>query len=207
MKEVLCFGDSNTWGWNPVDKERYDRAFRWTGVLQKTLGEEYHIIEEGLNGRTTVWDDPIELHKKGSEHLPPLLETHRPLDLVVIMLGSNDLKVRFSVSAYDIAKSIGTLIEIVQGSGSGRGGGIPKILILAPPPLGELTEYTDMFMGGTEKSRNLGSRLREIAEEYKVAFFDTSTVVKSSDIDGIHWEKEAHTSLGVSVADLIKKLL
>lgn len=206
MKEILCFGDSNTWGWNPVDKERFDRDSRWTGVLQKTLGGEYHVIEEGLNGRTTVWDDPIELYKKGSDHLPPLLETHRPLDLVVIMLGSNDLKVRFSVSAYDIAQSIGTLIEIVRSSGSGRDGDVPHILVLSPPPLGKLTEYADMFAGGTEKSRQLAARYREVSDEYGVAFFDTSEVVSSSDIDGIHWENEAHAALGRAAADLIRKL-
>ena len=207
MKEILCFGDSNTWGWNPVDKERFDRDTRWTGILQKTLGEAYHVIEEGLNGRTTVWDDPIDLHKKGSGHLPPLLETHRPLDLVVIMLGTNDLKVRFSVSAYDIARSIGTLIEIVRASGSGRNGGAPGILVLAPPPLGRLTEYADMFTGGAGKSRQLGGRCREFAEEYGVAFFDTATVVSSSDIDGVHWEKEAHRTLGTALAREVRNLL
>lgn len=207
MKEILCFGDSNTWGWNPADKERFDRGSRWTGILQKNLGGEYHIMEEGLNGRTTVWEDPIELHKKGSAHLPPLLETHRPLDLVIIMLGTNDLKARFSVSAYDIARSVGTIIQIVQASGSGRGGGVPGILVLAPPPLGRLTEYADMFTGGTEKSRQLGARYREVCEEHGAAFFDTAPVVSSSDIDGIHWEKGAHAALGTALAGVVGKLL
>jgi lysophospholipase L1-like esterase len=154
-----------------------------------------------------VWEDPVELHKKGSLHLPPLLETHRPLDLIIIMLGSNDLKMRFSVSAYDIARSIGTLIEIVQASGSGRNGSAPAILVMAPPPLGRLTEYADMFTGGLEKSKQLAKRYKEFADEYDVAFFDTSSVVKTSDIDGIHWEKDAHAALGRAVAGLVKKLV
>ena len=207
MKEILCFGDSNTWGWNPDDEERFDRDTRWTGILQNLLGNGYRIIEEGLNGRTTVWEDPIELHKKGSDHLLFLLETHRPFDLIMIMLGVNDLKARFSVTAYDIAQSIGTLIAIAQKSNAGREGKPPAILVMAPPPLGKLSEFAEEFSGGTEKSRNLGRRYREVAEEYGVAFFDTSTVIKTSDIDGVHLEKEAHAALGEAVANLVREMM
>jgi len=207
MKEVLCYGDSNTWGYNPENKERYDRETRWTGVMQQALGEDYYVIEEGLNGRTTVWEDPIELHKNGSTYLPPCLETHKPLDLVIIMLGTNDLKVRFSVSAYDIAKSMGTLIEIVKKSNCGLKNGAPEILILAPPPLGKLTEYAEMLTGGIEKSKKLARYYSEIAEEYNVHFFDTSSVIKSSDIDGVHFEKEAHSALGKALAEVVKKIV
>ena len=95
MKRILCYGDSNTWGYDPATQERFDRATRWTGVLRTTLGDGYEILEEGLNGRTTVWDDPIEGYKNGHTYLVPCLETHRPVDLVVLMLGTNDLKKRF----------------------------------------------------------------------------------------------------------------
>ena len=116
LKEVLCYGDSNTWGYNPITKERYEKDERWTGVLQNALGNDYHVIEEGLNGRTTVWDDPIEGFKNGKTYLIPCLETHKPLDLVIIMLGTNDLKKRFSLSAYDIAQGAGVLIDVVYKS-------------------------------------------------------------------------------------------
>ena len=99
MKTILCYGDSNTWGYNPSMGGRYARDERWPGVLRKELGEGYLVIEEGLNGRTTVWDDPIEGYKNGKTYLVPCLETHKPLDLVIILLGTNDLKMRFSVSA------------------------------------------------------------------------------------------------------------
>jgi lysophospholipase L1-like esterase len=207
MKEILCFGDSNTWGWDPHTKERYDSTARWPGIFQKELGIEYHVIEEGLNGRTTAWEDPIELYKRGTDHLPPLLETHRPLDLVIIMLGTNDLKMRFSVSAYDIAHGIGTLIQIVNNSGSGRDEEPPKILILSPPPLGKLTEYEEMFTDGMEKSKRFAKRYKEIADEYSCEFFDTSTVIKTSDLDGVHLEKEAHAALGKAVAGVVKRLM
>ena len=108
MKTIVCFGDSNTYGRDPVTRGRLDKKTRWPGVLQNTLGEEYEVIEEGLNGRTTVWDDPVRGGPKrnGSLYLLPCLESHTPIDLLVIMLGTNDLKARFSVTPYDIAESM-----------------------------------------------------------------------------------------------------
>ena len=119
MKTVMCYGDSNTWGYNPATQQRYPRDERWTGVLQELLGADYRVIEEGLNGRTTVWDDPIEGYKNGREYLIPCLESQKPLDLVIIMLGTNDLKLRFSLPAYDIAEGAGVLVEIAQKSQAG----------------------------------------------------------------------------------------
>ena len=208
MKEVLCYGDSNTWGYNPATQERYTRDERWTGVLQKNLGDGYHVIEEGLNGRTTVWDDPIEgEHKNGKTYLVPCLETHQPLDLVIIMLGTNDLKKRFSASAYDVAQGAGVLVDIVNKSVCGRNGKPPKVLLLAPPPLGKLTELAEMFEGGLEKSRKFSQYFQQVAREHSCEFFDTSTVIRSSDIDGIHLEKQDHKALGEAVAEIVKKIL
>ena len=207
MMEVLCYGDSNTWGYNPLTKERYEKDERWTGVLQKTLGSHCHIIEEGPNGRTTVWDDPIEGYKNGETYLIPCLETHKPLDLVVIMLGTNDLKKRFSLSAYDIAQGAGALVDVVNKSNCGRMEKPPRVLLLAPPPLGRLTEFAEMFEGGTEKSRRLSQHYKNVALEYGCEFFDTSTVVRSSDVDGVHFEKEDHKALGKAVAEIIKRVL
>jgi lysophospholipase L1-like esterase len=101
MKTILCYGDSNTWGAVPLQSleliERFGRSERWTGVLQRELGQAYEVIAEGCNGRTTVWEDPIEGYKNGKEYLIPCLDSHQPLDLVIIMLGTNDLKARFSI--------------------------------------------------------------------------------------------------------------
>jgi len=196
LKEVLCYGDSNTWGYNPITKERYEKDERWTGVLQNALGNDYHVIEEGLNGRTTVWDDPIEGFKNGKTYLIPCLETHKPLDLVIIMLGTNDLKKRFSLSAYDIAQGAGVLIDVVYKSDCGRMGKPPKALLLAPPPVGKLTEFAEMFEGGTEKSKRFSQHYKNVAKEHRCEFFDTSTVIRSSDIDGIHLEKRTTKPLG-----------
>lgn len=207
MFEVLCYGDSNTWGFDPASLGRCSRDERWPGVLQKALGDKYHVIEEGLGGRTTVWDDPIEGYKNGKEYLIPCLATHQPLDLAIILLGTNDLKKRFSVTAQDIAFGAGVLVEIVNKSGSGQDLKAPKVLLLVPPPLGKLTDLNEMFEGGREKSQRFSEHFKNVATMCGCELFDTSTVIKSSDIDGIHLEKEAHKRLGEAVAKIVKTIL
>ena len=207
MKTILCYGDSNTWGWNPSTQTRYARDERWPGVLQQELGDEYFVIEEGLPGRTTVWDDPIEGYKNGKEYLIPCLETHKPIDLVAIMLGTNDLKVRFSLSAFDVAAGAGVLVDIVQRSEAGPDGNAPKVLLMAPPPLGRLTDFAEMFDGARVKSRKLAERFQQAARERGCALFDTSNVIVSSDVDGAHLEAEEHWKLGRAVAAVMRNML
>lgn len=207
MKRILCYGDSNTWGYDPITKDRFDQATRWTGVLGKMLGNGYLIIEEGLNGRTTVWDDPIEGYKNGRDYLIPCLETHRPLDLVIIMLGTNDLKKRFSLSAFDIAEGAGVLVGIVQESRAGTGQNAPPVLLLAPPPTTMLTEYAEMFEGAECKSRNFSGHYSRIAQKKGCAFLDTAAVIVSSPLDGIHFEENEHYKLGKTVAEKVRELI
>jgi lysophospholipase L1-like esterase len=204
MFEVLCYGDSNTWGTNPATIGRFSRDERWPGVLQKALGADYHIIEERLGGRTTVWDDPIEGYKNGKEYLIPCLATHATLDLVIILLGTNDLKKRFSVSAQDIASGAGVLVDTINKSGSGKNFKAPKVLLLVPPPLGKLTDLSEMFEEGQAKSLRFSEHFKKI---YGCELFDTAMVIKSSDIDGIHFEKESHQKLGRAVAKIVKTIL
>jgi lysophospholipase L1-like esterase len=206
MIEVLCFGDSNTWGYSPENAARFAREVRWTGVLQAALGEGFHVIEEGLNGRTTVWDDPVEGDRNGRRQLPFILETHAPLDIVVLMLGTNDLKKRYSAPATDIARGIERLLGIIRSSTSGRNGGAPKVLLMAPPPLAKLTEFADMLEGGTEKSRLLGKLYAGVAREQGSAFLDTAGIIRTSDLDGVHFEAAEHGKLGRAVAAEVKRL-
>jgi len=207
MKRILCFGDSNTWGYEPATGMRYGSDARWTGVLSKVLGTGYEIIEEGLNGRTTVLDDPYEEYKNGRDYLIPCLESQRPLDLVVLMLGTNDLKARFGVSAFDISKGIETLVKLIQNGESGIRGKPPEVLLIAPPPVAKLTDYAEMFAGADFKSQGLGGQYARVAKEMNCAFMDASTVIVSSPLDGIHFEAGEHQKLGKAVAVAVGKLI
>jgi lysophospholipase L1-like esterase len=208
MPVVMCYGDSNTHGRDAKTKGRLERNVRWPGVLQRLLGEEYNVIEEGLNGRTTVWDDPVRgmFKRNGSLYLLPCLESHSPLDLVILMLGTNDCKARFGVTAYDIGESLGYLIEIIQKSGCGRNGS-PMILVLSPPPLGKLTEYAETFSGGVEKSRELARYYSAVAERVGCDFFDTSKVISSSSIDGLHIDPPDHERLANALAERVRDMI
>jgi lysophospholipase L1-like esterase len=207
MRTILCYGDSNTWGWDPVTQERFSRDERWPGVLRQALGKGYRIVEEGLPGRTTVWDDPIEGYKNGKAYLVPCLESHRPIDLVVIMLGTNDLKMRFSLPACDVASGAGVLVDIVQRSEAGPRGKPPQVLLIAPPPLGKLTELAEMFEGGTAKSQKFSQHYRRVAEEFGCALLDASEVIVASGVDGVHLELSEHRKLGRAVATRVREIL
>lgn len=207
MKRILCYGDSNTWGFNPVTRERYDKYERWVGQLSQALGSDYDVIEEGLGGRTTVWDDPIEGYKNGREYLIPCLESHKPLDLVIILLGTNDLKTRFSLSAFEVAEGAGVLVQIVQKSNAGVMNRSPQILLLAPPPIGKLTAYADFFEGAQAKSRKFAEQYQRVATELGCHFLDTSTIVVSSDLDGVHWQPSEHAKLGQAVAVKVREII
>jgi lysophospholipase L1-like esterase len=206
MKNILCYGDSNTWGYNPLNGERYAWQDRWPGVLSANLGSDYRIIEEGLNGRTTVFDDPIEPFKNGLHYLIPCLESQRPLDLVILMLGTNDFKLRFSASARDIGKGIRVLIDTIFASGSSPGGGVPQILLVCPAPFATLTEKAETFEGAEEKSQRLSGHYRQVAEEYGLAYLNAGEVIQSSPIDGFHLEISEHHKLGKAITIAVQKI-
>ena len=207
VKRILCYGDSNTWGYDPVTKDRFDAETRWPRVLGHILGGEYEVIEEGLGGRTPVHDDPSEGYRNGREYLIPCLESHRPLDLVIILLGTNDLKRWFSLSAYEIAQGAGMLVRVVQQSQSGREGLGPQVLLMAPPPTVALTEYAEMFEDAGRKSREFSKHYGRVAQGLGCAYLDTSVVIVSSPLDGIHFEGEEHRKLGKAVAVKVEELI
>ncbi|ORC31184.1 hydrolase [Marispirochaeta aestuarii] len=208
MARILCFGDSNTWGWNPHDKSRYGKETRWTGRLQEMFGTLHEIIEEGLNGRTTTFDDHVSGGgKKGLSYLIPCLETHRPIDLVIMMLGTNDLKLRFSLSAYDIARAMDRLVATVLGSTAGPAGESPQVLLVSPARVGPLSDFKEMFAGAREKSLLLGRHYRQVSLERGCHFLDAAELIESSPVDGIHLEKESHGILAEAFVQKIGQIL
>jgi lysophospholipase L1-like esterase len=206
-KTIVCFGDSNTWGFDPASGERFPADVRWTGVLRAELDGGFQVIEEGLNGRTTTVDDPLQPHRNGLTYLPPCLESHKPLDLVIIMLGTNDLKARFRKSASDIAETAALIAGVARTSPVGPNGSFPQVILVAPPPIIEPTLFAEMFEGGVEKSQQFAKYYGAYAAWYGVDFFDAGAVVRSSDLDGIHLDASEHQKLGNALAAEVRRML
>jgi lysophospholipase L1-like esterase len=206
---VLAYGDSNTHGTVPMetleDTGRFGPAERWPGVCAAELGAGWRVIEEGLPGRTTVHPDPIEgVHKNGLAVLPAVLETHRPIDLVVVMLGTNDLKQRFAVSALDVGQSASLLLHTIRHSYMGPASGQPRLLLVAPVPVEEVGCLAEMFTGGAAKSRALAGHYGRVAARHGAEFLDAGEVVAVSPVDGIHFDAAAHAALGRAIAAKIR---
>jgi lysophospholipase L1-like esterase len=208
MRTLVLFGDSNTHGSMPsralgADSGRFPREERWSGQLARLL-PDWDVINEGLPGRTTLHDDPIEgAHRNGLAVLPSILETHRPVDVVLLMLGTNDLKQRFGLSAQDIALSAERLIRFIRAHGAGPGGSAPGVLLVAPPPIVETGCLAEMFAGGALKSRALAAEMEEVALRQNTPFLDAGRLVSVSDIDGIHYDEDANSVLAEAFAAAI----
>lgn len=204
MKTVLCYGDSNTHGQVPGGSplDRFGPDQRWPGVLRAALGTDWYVIEEGLSGRTTVHKDPIEGDiKSGRLYLWPCLMSHAPIDLVILMLGTNDLKARFGQPASEVAMGIGCLIHDIRELKPGPGGHSPEILVVAPPPmLDDIGEWEGIFSGAQPKSHQLAHEFEVIADSLEVHFFDAGSVITSDPADGFHLSREAHETLGHAIA-------
>jgi lysophospholipase L1-like esterase len=209
MKTIVCFGDSNTFGHDPATGARFAHDVRWPGVLRAALGPAFMIIEEGMSGRTTVWDDPVEGHMSGLAYLAPCLKSHRPIDLLVILLGTNDCKARWGLPPSDIARSVGRLVDLALSSGAGPDDGPPQVLLVAPPPIASLTgtQFEAMFEGAEARSAQLAPLYAQAAAERGCAFLDAGQVIVSSPLDGIHFEAGEHRKLGEAVAGLARVLL
>ncbi|MGD9915187.1 MAG: SGNH/GDSL hydrolase family protein [Rhizobiaceae bacterium] len=214
-KRVLCFGDSLTWGWMPIEgvvpTTRYPYEQRWTGVAASQLGERYELIEEGLSGRTTNLDDPADPRLNGSTYLPSALASHMPLDLVVLLLGTNDTKTCFYRNAYDIAIGMSKLLVQVGTSAGGVGTAYPapRALVVAPPPLAAMSDpwLQATFDGAQAKTRALPAQYEALADFFKVDFLDAGKHLSTDGVDGIHLTPENNRALGSAIARKISAIL
>lgn len=210
MWTVLCFGDSNTYGQIPGrgPLDRFGPKERWPGVLRQVLGPNWHVIEEGLSGRTTVRDDPIEgAHKNGRSYLRPCLQSHTPLDLVIVMLGTNDLKVRFGAPASEVAMAVSVLVHDIREFATRQDGSQSEIMIVSPPPmLQDLKEWGPVFAGASEKSHCLALEFERIADSLECHFFDAGSVARSHEDDGVHLGADAHLALGQALAQEVEAI-
>ena len=207
MKNILCFGDSNTWGYEPLVARRYPADVRWTGVLQNSLGDGFRVIEEGLNGRTNVTNEEGRPVRSGLDVLPILLESHRPLDLVVIMLGTNDLKHDFNLSAEQIADGARQVCRCVIDC-EYLVDNPPQILLISPTQVELMTEEEQgLFIGAIEKSRELAEHYQVVAENLGIHFLDASKIVVKTDLDGVHWDADQHKAFGEALSGTIGQII
>lgn len=208
MKRILCFGDSNTYGYRPDGHGRYNEKIRWTGRIQEMLGrEEYAIIEEGLCGRTTVFEDEIRPNRKGIDAIRMIIESHNPLNIIFIMLGTNDCKTRYGASAGTIAKGIEQIIGTIRQFA----GKETRIVIISPIHLasgvGEDGFDPEFDERSVEVSLQLAKALRKIALDNNCSFLDASTVAKPSETDREHLDEEGHAKLADLVAARIREII
>ncbi|MDV7104690.1 SGNH/GDSL hydrolase family protein [Vibrio sp. TH_r3] len=206
MKTILCFGDSNTWGYSPDLPRRYNSTERWTMLLQDKLATEYRIIEEGLNSRTTVFEDPFEPGKKGLDYLLPCLQSHHP-DLVVIMLGTNDLKSRFNLSASDISKGAARLVQVVQSFHHDFIPKPPEVLLVSPAHVFEVTPAKEGFTHAEAKSKEFAHYYKLRAEELGCHFIDAAEFVQPCAKEGLHWQQDQHSKFAEALAQKIPTIL
>ena len=211
MKNILCFGDSNTWGYSPVDGTRFPPDIRWTGVLQKSLGADYHVIEEGLNGRTTfINEEGAEARplRSGSDVLQVILESHRPLDFVTIMLGTNDLKLEFNLTAEQIAQGAKELCETVLNS-EYLEDNPPQILLISPTLIGStiMPDEEEFFEQAREKSLQFAEHYEKAAFDLGVHFLDAAKIVTAREGEGVHWDADQHQNFGQLLSDLVPKII
>lgn len=213
-KRIMCFGDSLTWGWIPIADGaptlRYPFEQRWTGVMASELGSGFEIVEEGLSARTTSLDDPVDPRLNGSAYLPSALASHLPLDLVIVMLGTNDTKSFFRRTPYEIANGMAKLLGQIATSAGGVGTPYPapRALVIAPPPLTPMPHawFQGMFEGGHEKTRELAKHYQALASFTGVSFLDAGDHITTDGVDGIHFTPQNNVDLGRAVAKKVRAI-
>jgi lysophospholipase L1-like esterase len=205
MRTVLCFGDSNTWGFDPETEARFARDVRWPGQLQAALGDEWHVVEEGLNGRTATLDSPVAFGRNGLRYLQPCLDSHAPLDAVLIALGTNDLAERYGLTPTDVARAVALLASVVAKSDAGSGGAPPLPILVCPPRVGD-TAWEEDWAGTPAKSALLPDRFRSVADECGYELIDLGEVTRFSDRDGIHLDAAGHAAVARHIEQALRRL-
>lgn len=201
-KRILCFGDSNTWGYIPGKGERYPENVRWTGVLTELLAGEFTVVEEGLNGRTTVFSDRMEPERCGIDHVLPVVLSALPLDYMIIMLGTNDMKSHFHVNAmesgYGMEELLLKVLYVLRTRKSEA-----RVILVSPVPISPAED--PMFdEESVRKSRELTLVYEKLAKDMNLLFLNASKITNDIGLDGIHLTQEGHNKIGKALAELIK---
>ena len=211
VQQVLVYADSLSWGIIPGTRRRLPFDTRWPGVMEGVLrasGRSVRVIEDCLNGRRTVLEDPFKPGRNGLAGLEQRVEVHSPLALVILMLGTNDLQSMHQFTAAHAALGVGSLIDAVRRAPIEPGMPRPDVLVVAPPPAGEAKgPMAVKFVGAAGKGRGLAAELQSVAAERSCHFFDAGAVASSSPIDGVHLDADQHVALGRAMGDVVRRLL
>jgi lysophospholipase L1-like esterase len=210
MQQILVYSDSLSWGIIPTTRKRLPFDARWPGVMEIALNERrpsVRVIEDCLNGRRTVWDDPFKPGRNGLIGLAQRIEVNSPLSLVVLMLGTNDLQSMHPHTAWHAAQGIATLVGAIRQAPIEPGMPVPPVLVVSPPPiLVPRGPVAAKFTGAAEKAVGLAEAYRAVASDLSCAFFDAGSVTPASTVDGIHLDADQHRTLGVALARFVGSL-
>lgn len=211
MQTILCYGDSNTFGWS-ADGYRLDYHERWTCLLQEKLGDRYRVIEEGLGGRTTKRDDADSPGRNGLEYIVPCVQSHQPIDLVIVMLGTNDMKLVYQATAENIANGIGEIVHVLSNPLIWDSRKKPEILVVSPPrihPGVVLDPGADLLFGSRsiELSKELPEHLASVLSLFDARFLNATEMISASAKDGIHLDVQLHKKFADIIFNEVIKIL
>lgn len=211
MKTILAYGDSLTWGSCPESGARHGKAFRWPDVVAQSLGKGAEVITDAMRGRTTAYDEYLaDCDRNGARLLPSILYSHAPIDIVVLLLGANDMKPHICGTALGAKQGMRRLVQIAKNHSQGLADRIsPQILIVAPPPLVDTLniEMAEMFAGGVSESKKLCRHYADLAQEMNVAFFDAGAIAEASSLDGVHLDAVNTQNIGHALAPIISNMI
>ena len=211
MKHILVYSDSISWGIIPMSRNRFAFEQRWPGILENNLnklGQDVRVIEDCLNGRRTIYEDPVRSGRNGLIGLSQRIEVNSPLELVILMLGTNDFQANHDHTALDAAKGMKALIDEIRHTTLEPGMIKPKILVIAPPPILEPKGDIAMkFKDGHKKCVGLAKAYKKLCEDESCNFFDAEKVTTSSKIDGVHFDLDQHAKFGDAISDYVKNLI
>lgn len=209
MKQILVYADSLSWGIIPMSRNRFAFNERWPGILESSLnkrGKQVRVIEDCLNGRRTMYEDPIKPGRNGLIGLAQRIEINSPLALVILMLGTNDFQANHDHTAADAANGLRALIDTIRNAPLEPGMQVPEILVIAPPPIGTAKgDIATKFQGGDKKCVGLAEAYQTVCQYENCHFFDAATVTTSSKVDGVHFDEDQHLAFGKAIAELLLK--
>jgi lysophospholipase L1-like esterase len=211
MHQILIYADSLSWGIIPDTRSRFRFNQRWPGIVEielQKMGLSVRVIEDCLNGRRTVWEDPFKPGRNGLLGLEQRIEINSPLSLVVVFLGTNDFQSMHQLNAWQSSQGLGAIVAAIKRAPIEPGMPVPEILLVAPPPIQKAKgKIAPKFAGAEAKASGLSTAIEAMAEEQGCPFFDAGSVTATSRVDGVHLDEDQHLALGRALAEKIRNLL